>query len=476
MGQAATPEGKERRGFRRVQLTLPVRFRAEDRSDGWFTGSTRDVSALGMLVATQVCVDVATPLSLLFTVPSEQEPRQLRALVTRVELGEAKGSYLLGVKFVDLDEAARKHIAAALQETDIMGLLRLAVETHASDVHLSTNHPPLVRVAGRLGPLRNRPIAPLDLKHMIYSLMDERQRGAFERDLELNFSLSIEPTIRYRVNVHSQRGNVEAAFRRIEPAIRSTAELHLPPIIERFSELQDGLILVTGPTGAGKTTTVSAMVDYINATRAAVVITLELPIEYVYAYKRSVIKQREVGIDTHSFPIALREAMRQDPDVIVVGEVRDEETMKTALDASETGHLVLATFPAASCTDSILRVIHFFPKDRQQETQLQLANSLRAVISQRLLPRADAVGVIPATEILVNTMAVANLIRSGTIEQIPSVIQTSLKQGMYNLDSSLERLYRSGLISLETVKQHSENLDELMRRFEGTETPSKPPA
>jgi twitching motility protein PilT len=341
-------------------------------------------------------------------------------------------------------------------------------------VHLSANHPPLIRVAGKLRALRKDSLEAPDLKHMIYTLMDDRQRQAFERELELNFSFSIEPTIRYRINVHNQRGNVEAAFRRIEPAVRTVQELALPPIVERFAEFQDGLVLVTGPTGAGKTTTVAAMVDHINRTRAAVVITLENPIEYVYPYKQSVIKQREVGVDTRSFPIALREAMRQDPDVIVVGEVRDEVTMKTALDAAETGHLVLATFPAADCAQSILRVIHFFRKERQGEVQLQLSNCLRAIISERLLPRIDAVGVIPATEILVNTSAIAHLIRSGSIEQVPSVIQTSMKQGMHNLDSSLEKLQRGGFISLETVKQHSLNVEEALRRLQAAEPPKTP--
>jgi len=468
------PGGKERRTYQRIRLKFPLRFRTEDRPDTWRTGHCQDISAAGILIVTENRVDVSTPVAVLFSVPGERIPRQIQGIVVRSELDEDNHCHLIGLNFTDLDEAARKHIAAALRNTDIVGLLRLAAHAGASDVHLAANHPPLIRVAGLLKPLRSDTIEGSDLKHMIYTLMDERQRDAFEHDLELNFSFSVEPTIRYRVNVHSQRSNIEAAFRRIEPAVRTISELNVPQIVERFAELHDGLILVTGPTGAGKTTTVAAMVEHINVTRAAVVITLENPIEYVYTYKQSVIKQREVGVDTRSFPVALREAMRQDPDVIVVGEVRDEETMKTALDAAETGHLVMATFPAANCTDAVLRVIHYFRKDRQQEAQLQLANCLRAILSQRLLPRIDTVGVVPATEVLVNTLAVSNLIRSGAVEQVPSVIQTSMKQGMHSLDSSLERLYRAGIVSLDTLRQHSLNLEETLKRLESPGTLDKP--
>lgn len=473
MASATSDGGKERRTFQRIRLTFPVRFRTEAHPDVWQTGATLDVSAAGILMATSQRVDVSTRLVLLLSVPGERKARELNGLVTRSELDEANQRYLVGLNFVDLDEAGRTHITAALRSTDIMGLLRLAAGSGASDVHLAANHPPLTRVAGQLKPLRQEPINSADLKQMIYTLMDERQRHVFERDLELNFSIAVEPTVRYRVNVHSQRGNVEAAFRRIEPAVRTVSELNLPPILDRFAELHDGLVLITGPTGVGKTTTVAAMVNHINETRAAVIIALENPIEYLYTYKLSVIKQREVGVDTRSFPIALQEAMRQDPDVIVVGEVRDEETMKTALDAAETGHLVLATFPAANCTDALLRVIHFFRKDRQQEAALQMANGLRAIVSQRLVPRMDTVGVVPATEVLVNTSAVSNMIRNGTVEQVPSIIQTSMKQGMHNLDSSLERLHRTGIISLETLKEHSLNLEEVLRRLEASGPPEK---
>ena len=281
---------------------------------------------------------------------------------------------------------------------------------------------------------------------MIYSLFNESHRQVFERELELDFSLPITPTLRFRVNVHMQRGNVEAAFRRIEPSVRSFIDLNLPEIVRHFAELRDGLVLLTGPTGAGKTTTLAATVEHINTTRAAIVITLENPIEYLHTYKQSVIKQREVGVDTLSYAMGLREAMRQDPDVIVIGEIRDAETMKVTLDAAETGHLVLATFPASNSAQSILRTYHFFPQNRQHEIQIQLASCLRGIMSLHLLPRVDQPGMIPATEVLTCTDAVANLIRTNTLEQIPSAIQTGGRYGMHSLETSIAKLQAAGYI------------------------------
>jgi twitching motility protein PilT len=409
-----------------------------------------------MVFSTTDLIEVSTHLKLFFdNLPGDRIAREIGGVVTRTEIEEETEEYLIGVNFTDLDEEARTHIVAALQQTDIIGLLRLVEKKGASDLHLSTNHPPIVRVAGQLNHLREKPLSGPDLRDMVYTLLDDRHQRVFAKELELNFSLSVTPTLRFRVNVHMQRGNVEATFRRIEPAVRSFAELHLPEVTQRFADFRDGLVLLTGPTGAGKTTTAAAMVEHINATRAEMIITLENPIEYVYGYKHSIIKQREIGADTRSYPIALREAMRQDPDVIVIGEIRDEETMKAALDAAETGHLVLATFPAANCVQSILRTYHFFPRDQQQEIQLQLANCLRGVLSLHLLSRVDVPGVIPATEALVCTDGVANMIRSGSVDQIPSAIQTGAKHGMHTLASSLEKLWKAGYIDINMVHEYS---------------------
>lgn len=447
---------QNRRTSQRIQLKFPIWFRTQQRPDELLVGIAQNVNAAGIMFLTRELVDVATRVKVLLdNLPGDRQSRQLGGLVTHAEIAEDTGQYLIGVKFTDVTTEDQEHIVAALQATDIMGLLRLTAKKGASDLHLSANHPPLVRVAGQLYSLRKTPLSGPDLRDMIYTLLDDQHRQVFERDLELNFSLSVTPLLRFRVNVHMQRGNVEAAFRRIEPAVRTFADLRLPLVVQRFAEFRDGLVLLTGPTGAGKTTTIAAMVEHINTTRAAVVVTLENPIEYIYTYKRSVIKQREIGVDTRSYPAALREAMRQDPDVIVIGEIRDEETMKAALDAAETGHLVLATFPAANCVQSILRTYHFFSREQQQEIQMQLAHCLRGIVSLRLLPRVDGAGVVPAAEVMVCTDGVAHMIRNDTLEQIPSAIQTGLKYGMHPFASSLEKLYQAGHISSDTVKKYS---------------------
>ena len=447
---------QNRRTSRRISLKFPIWFRSQKQPEALLMGITQNISAAGIMFLTRTLVDVSTGVKVfLDNLPGDRQARQIGGVVTHTEIAEGTEQYLIGVKFTDVSEQDQEHIVAALQATDIMGLLRLAAKKGASDLHLSANHPPLGRIAGQLYPLRKTPLSGPDLRDMVYTLLTDRHRQVFERELELNFSLAVTTLLRFRVNVHMQRGNIEAAFRRIEPAVRTFEELHLPAVVQRFAECRDGLVLVTGPTGAGKTTAVAAMVEHINTVRAAVVVTLENPIECVYTYKRSVIKQREIGVDTHSYPVALREAMRQDPDVIVIGEIRDDETMKAALDAAETGHLVLATFPAANCVQSILRTYHFFPRDRQQEIQVQLAHCLRGILSLRLLPRVDGAGLVSATEVLVCTDAVAHMIRSGALEQLSSALQTGTRYGMHTFASSLEKLSQAGYITSDTVREYS---------------------
>lgn len=339
-------------------------------------------------------------------------------------------------------------------------LFKLAIEKKASDLHLAVGTPPALRVDGELIKTDFPKLTPEASKGLIYSLLSEEQKRKFEENLELDFSLSIPGTSRFRVNVHQQRGSIEAAFRVIHYRIPSLEELRLPPIVVSFSRKNNGLILVTGPTGVGKTTTLAAMIDLINQERRCMIICIEDPVEYVHKHNKSIVKQREVYSDTKSFAEALKRALRQDPDVIVVGEMRDLETISLALTAAETGHLVLATLHTPDAAQTIDRIIDVFPPFQQQTIKVQLAGSLQGIVSQQLLPRLNGEGRIVATEILINTPAVGNLIREHKTEQIPTVIQTGLKLGMKSMDKSLKELYKQGIISYEVAMSKVKNPEE----------------
>jgi len=290
-------------------------------------------------------------------------------------------------------------------------------------------------------------LGPADCRRLVYSVLNDEQKAKFEATWELDFSLDMERVGRFRVNVHKQRGSIEAAFRVVNDVIQAIRRLGLPPVVEDLARRDSGLVLVTGPTGSGKTTTLAAMVDLINTERQCMIITIEDPIEYVHQNKRSIIKQREVMSDTKSFAAALRHVLRQDPDVIVVGEMRDLETISTALSAAETGHLVLATLHTPDVTQTIDRIIDVFPPHQQQQVRIQIANALEGILSQQLLPIPGGRGRVVAVEILVATTAVRKIIRTQKTEQLTSIIQTSWDIGMITMDKSLKNLYAQGLIT-----------------------------
>ena len=344
---------------------------------------------------------------------------------------------------------------------DIKDLLKAAVEKEASDLHLTTDSAPIVRVDGKLIPLNFPKLDRENCKRIVYSILDDKQKAVFEKDLELDISLDVPGLNRFRVNVHMQRGSVEAAFRLVSLKIRTIAELGLPPVVADLCRKPQGLVLVTGPTGVGKTTTLAAMVDLINTERQAIVIVVEDPIEYVHINKRCIIKQREVYADTRSFASALIHALRQDPNVIIVGEMRDIETISTVLTASETGHLVLATLHTPDASQTIDRIIDVFPPYQQEQVKIQLSTTLQGVISQQLLPRRDRPGRIIATEVMIATNAVRNLIREHETEQLLTHIQTGGQLGMHTMDKSLKALYQKGLISEDVFKTYMKNPDEI---------------
>ncbi|WP_188991548.1 type IV pilus twitching motility protein PilT [Paenibacillus nasutitermitis] len=333
-------------------------------------------------------------------------------------------------------------------------LLRTAHEHHASDLHISVGSPPVMRVHGELRSAGGEPITSVQSRSMAMSLLSEEQKARFEQAGELDFSYELDGCSRYRINAFLQRGRVSIAARTIPSVIPTLAQLQMPPVIASLTGRHQGLVLVTGPTGSGKSSTLAAMIDYINRKQKKHIVTLEDPIEFLHPHLSSVVEQREVGSDTLSFSSGLRAALRQDPDVILVGELRDQETMSAAVTAAETGHLVLATLHTTDAPQTIDRIIDAFPSHQQGQIRAQLAAVLLAVISQRLLPRVNGQGRACATEIMMNTPAVANLIRTEKIHQIKSVMQTGRAHGMHTLDASIKELLMQGTVDPVAAKAY----------------------
>ncbi len=347
-------------------------------------------------------------------------------------------------------------------------LLRKLSELRGSDLHITTGSPPQVRVDGHLEPLEGyRVLTSSDTKQLAYSVLTDAQKHRFEENLELDFSFGVKGLSRFRANLFNQRGAVGAVFRAIPYEIKSFEELGLPPIVRQMCEKPRGLILVTGPTGSGKSTTLAAMIDKINRDRHEHILTIEDPIEFLHNHKSCVVNQREVNADTHGFAQALRTALRQDPDVVLVGEMRDLETIESALRIAETGHLTLATLHTNSAASTINRIIDVFPSDQQAQIRAQLSLVLEGIMCQALLPRAEGGGRVMALEIMVPNSAIRNLIREDKVHQIYSMMQTGQdKYGMQTFNQALATLYHKRQISGETALQRSSNGDELKELME----------
>ncbi|MBM4080499.1 MAG: type IV pilus twitching motility protein PilT [Planctomycetes bacterium] len=335
---------------------------------------------------------------------------------------------------------------------EISQVLKFAVEKGASDVLLTVGSPPMVRINGELTPTNAPVLTPEATKKLVYSILEESQVAAFEAKKELDFSLQVKDIHRFRGNVYLQRGCVSAAFRLIPNRIPNLKELGLPPLLDDLALRHQGLILVTGPTGHGKSTTQAAMVDLINQRRKVHIVTVEDPIEFVHTNKKSVIDQREVGEDTHTFADALSHVLRQDPNVILIGEMRDPDTIAAAVTAAETGHLVISTLHTNDAVQAIDRMLDVFPPHQQGQIRTQLALCLLAILAQRLLPRADGKGRVAATELLINNTGVANLIREEKTHNLYTILETHAKDGMYTMDSSIKQLYLKGVITYEEAR------------------------
>ncbi|MDI6891852.1 MAG: type IV pilus twitching motility protein PilT [Actinomycetota bacterium] len=334
-------------------------------------------------------------------------------------------------------------------------LLMEAFEKGASDLHLTVGVPPTIRVHGVLVHLDHPVLAQEDTKGLVYSILNDEQRERLEKNWELDFSYSLPGKARFRVNIYFQRGSCAAAFRLIPAEIRGLEELGLPLALEGLAKRPRGFVLVTGPTGSGKTTTLASLIDIINETQEVHIITIEDPIEYLHQHKKAIVNQREVGSDTKAFASALKYVLRQDPDVILIGEMRDLETISVALTAAETGHLVFATLHTQDSPQTIDRIIDVFPPHQQQQVRIQLAGTLQGIISQQLLPTSDGKGRIVAVEVLTPTPAVRNMIREAKTHQIYNAIQTGQKYGMQTMDQALAGLYRRGKITYEIALERA---------------------
>ena len=358
---------------------------------------------------------------------------------------------------------------------DITEMLRMTVEYGASDLHIVVGRPPVIRVDGNILNLEHPPLTAADTRRLIYGILTDIQKQKFEEHKDLDFSLSISSVARFRVNAHFQRGTVAAAFRMIMNNIKSYEELNLPKMVcDHFTGRPTGFVLITGPTGSGKSTTLAAMIDKINTEEPVHIITAEDPIEYVHPHKMALIEQREINEDTPSFAAALKYAMRQDPDVILVGEMRDLDTIQMAITAAETGHLVFSTLHTVDVQQTMDRMIDVFPPHQQEQIRQMLAGVIEGVMCQRLLPKPRG-GRVAAIEILTGTDAIRNMIREGKTHQIPAFMDAGAKYGMQTMDKALVDLYRRNAISRDVLFLNAKKIDEVKRQIGGG-TPGAPGA
>ena len=356
--------------------------------------------------------------------------------------------------------------AVGFDDTHIDDILRASLRMKASDIHLSVGLPPMVRVDGKLVPTRWDVVGPRDAQRLVYDILTSEQIEKFERSKELDFSYGVAGLGRFRFNVYRQKGCVGCSMRAIPAKIPSLDQLRLPPIVRELTHKHSGLILVTGPTGSGKSTTIASMIDVINTESPVHIMTMEDPVEYLHTHKTAMVNQREIGTDSDSFANAMRAVLREDPDIILIGEMRDKETIAAALTLAETGHLVFGTLHTNSAPSTIDRVVDVFPPDQQDQIKVQLANSIQAVVAQQLLPKLGG-GRVAAIEIMVATSAIRNLIREGKTYQIMSVIETGTQYGMQPMDKILAQLHKAGTVSHEEALLRAIDKENFLRLVKG---------
>ncbi len=345
--------------------------------------------------------------------------------------------------------------------TDISPYLQLMVNKQASDLFFSTGSKVMIKIEGHFAPIGDKALAPGEVKQIAYQMMNDNQLRDFERDLEMNLGLSVTGVGRFRVNVFQQRGEISMVIRLVKSEIPSIEELGLPQILKTFSMVKRGLVLMVGATGSGKSTSLAAMIDYRNTNSAGHVLTIEDPIEFLHKHKRSVVNQREIGFDTHSYHNALINALREAPDVILIGEIRDRETMESAIKYAETGHLCLSTLHANNANQTLDRIINFFPDSAHRQLRLDLSLNLRGIVSQRLVPGKDGAKRVAAVEVMLNTPYIAQLIVEGKIPEIKEIMSRGTDQGMKTFDQALYELYQEGRITLDAALENADSRNDL---------------
>ena len=390
-------------------------------------------------------------LTLTFTLPRSTTPITLKAKVVRIEATENEKLFSIGAQFTEVPAGAKELIEQFVNRFDLYKLLQIAVERNASDLHLAVDNPPILRTQGELESLDLPKLTPDDIPGLIFTIMSRPQIKRFEYSKEFDFGLQFDTDHRFRINLHLQRGFLEAVCRLIATREFSFEKLRIPDVVQDLARAKDGLILVAGPTGSGKSTTMAAMVDLINHERRAVIVTLERPIEYVHAPIKSIIKQREIGIDTNSFSAALHASLRQDPNVIVVGELEDVESVKTAFIAAEAGYLVIASFHAPNTAHAIDRLTSIFPAENRHQILIQISNCLRGIIVQMLIPTKDRSQRVLATEALIANDAVKRIIRSDELIQLSTVIQTGKQSKMQSMVDSVKEYVQQGYVDRQTA-------------------------
>lgn len=447
----------------RARINVRIKFSYEmlepkERPQPRRNAVTKDISSRGFLFENESEIPLGARLRANLSLPgSPPHPIEVNAEVVRVERLQELPKFDIGVMFVDLPADIEEEIKQRIERMDILRLLKESAGHKASDIHLTCGSPAMLRIHGKIRPLKpeTQPLSAGEIEQMVYSILSRTQRQKFEQAKDLDFVYSLGTDLRFRVSVYQQRGNAEVVFRIIPSQIKSRQELGLPDLIEELCRLTDGIIVIAGTTGSGKTTTIASMIDIINRTRGGVVLSLEKPIEYVHKNIKGIIKQREVGMDVPSFASGLTASLRQDPDIIVVGEVIDADTIETALNAAETGHLVITSIHAADTLQVLDRVISLFSVEQQAFISNRLSHCLRAIITQALLPHKNGIERILATEVCIANYAVKKTVHDRNLMQLNSIIQSSAQLGMRLMQSSIDKIFEQGLITGETYEIYS---------------------